>query len=86
MAVLAELCLPFVRPGGRLLAMKSDAEAEAAASKPAIEALGGRLARVEAAPSSARAKGQVVVVDKVAPTPDAYPRRAGVPSRRPLGQ
>ena len=56
------------------------------ASEPAIEALGGRLARVEAAPSSARAQGQVVVVDKVAPTPDAYPRRAGVPSRRPLGQ
>jgi len=35
--------------------------------------------------SSLRARGVVVVVPKLAPTPAAYPRRAGVPARRPLG-
>ncbi len=84
MPVLAELCLPFVAVGGRLLAMKVAAAAEAAAAGPVIEVLGGRLLAISAAPSTARALGEVVVVQKDHPTPAAYPRRPGVPSRRPL--
>lgn len=80
MPALAELCLPFVRVGGRLLAMKAQVEEAAWA----IEALGGGPAEIAAAPSAARLRGVVVVVPKVAPTPDAYPRRPGLPSRRPL--
>ena len=83
MPVLAELCLPFVRVGGRLLAQKTRDEDVGAAGR-AIELLGGGPARVELAPSHARSAGVVVVVEKVAPTPEAYPRRAGVPGRRPL--
>jgi len=83
MPVLAELCLPFVRVGGRLLAQKTRDEDFDAAAR-AIELVGGGLFRVEPAPSTARSAGVVVVVEKVAPTPEAYPRRAGVPSRRPL--
>jgi len=83
MPVLAELCLPFVRVGGRLLAQKTRDEDVGAAAR-AIELLGGGPARVEPAPSRARSAGVVVVVEKVAPTLEAYPRRAGVPSRRPL--
>jgi 16S rRNA (guanine527-N7)-methyltransferase len=83
MPVLAELCLPFVRVGGRLLAQKTRDEDIGAAGR-AIELLGGGHARVEPAPSRSRVAGVVVVVDKLAPTPDAYPRRAGVPARRPL--
>ncbi|MGH7903521.1 MAG: 16S rRNA (guanine(527)-N(7))-methyltransferase RsmG [Candidatus Dormibacteraceae bacterium] len=85
MAVLAELCLPLLRVGGRLLAMKVEAMAEVTAAGPAIRELGGRLLAVAAAPTAARSRGQVVVVAKVAPCPDRYPRRAGVPARRPLG-
>ena len=85
MPALAELCLPFVRVGGRLLAMKAGAEAEVEAALPAIERLGGRLREIAATPSSARERGQVVVVEKVAPTPPELPRRAGVPVKRPLG-
>jgi 16S rRNA (guanine527-N7)-methyltransferase len=82
MPVLAELCLPFVRAGGRLLAMKAQVEE----AREAIAALGGGPAEVLPAPSAARERGVVVVVRKVAPTPDAYPRRPGIPARRPLAR
>ena len=86
MAVLAELCLPLVRVGGRLLAMKAAAQAEVAAALPALEVLGGELAGVFDAPTALRDRGQIVVVRKVSPTPAEFPRRAGVPNRRPLGK
>jgi 16S rRNA (guanine527-N7)-methyltransferase len=80
MPVLAELCLPFVRPGGRLLAMKVEVEPAVGA----ISRLGGGEPLVVPAPSPARERGLVVVVPKLLPTPAAYPRRPGLPSRRPL--
>jgi 16S rRNA (guanine527-N7)-methyltransferase len=83
MAVLVELCLPLVRVGGRLLAQKTESEDLVGATR-AIEALGGSLNSVVAAPSDARSAGTVVIVDKLRSTPPAYPRRAGVPARKPL--
>jgi 16S rRNA (guanine527-N7)-methyltransferase len=83
MPVLAELCLPLVRVGGRLLAQKTESE-DLDGSLGAIDAVGGALKGVAAAPSAARASGTVVIVDKVRPTPPAYPRRPGVPSRKPI--
>jgi 16S rRNA (guanine527-N7)-methyltransferase len=83
MPVLIELCLPLVRVGGRLLAQKTDSEDLEGANR-AMEIMGGRLDRIVAAPSAARSSGTVVIVDKVRPTPPAYPRRAGVPARKPL--
>jgi 16S rRNA (guanine527-N7)-methyltransferase len=83
MPVLAELCLPLVRVGGRLLAQKTDREPLEAAAH-AIEVLGGAPAVVAAAPSAARQGGTVVIVDKVRTTPARYPRRPGVPARKPL--
>ena len=81
MPVLAELCLPFVRVGGRLLAMKSEVEDAARA----IAVLGGGEQSVIPAPSRARHRGVIVVVRKLSPTPAVYPRRPGVPAKRPLG-
>jgi 16S rRNA (guanine527-N7)-methyltransferase len=81
--VLVELCLPLVRVGGRLLAQKTEAEEPARAAR-AIELLGGELSGVLTAPSAARNTGTVVVIDKARPTPTCYPRRSGVPARRPL--
>lgn len=83
MPVLVELCLPLVRVGGRLLAQKTEDE-DLEGANHAIEIMGGRLDRSVAAPSAARSSGTVVIVDKVGPTPPAYPRRAGVPARKPL--
>jgi len=80
---LVELCLPLVRVGGRLLAQKTSGDEVAAAAR-ALEMLGGEVVGVEAAGSSARDRGVVVIVAKVRPTPEAYPRRAGVPAAKPL--
>jgi 16S rRNA (guanine527-N7)-methyltransferase len=83
MRALVELCLPLVRVGGRLLAQKTDREDVLAASR-AIELLGGSLREVLPARSGIREAGTVVIVDKLLPTPPAYPRRPGVPNRKPL--
>jgi 16S rRNA (guanine527-N7)-methyltransferase len=83
MPVLAELCLPLVRVGGRLLAQKTDKE-EVAASGRVIELLGGSLEAVSPAPSAARTTGTVVAISKLRATPPTYPRRPGVPARKPL--
>ncbi len=80
---LVELCLPLVRVGGRLLAQKTEAEDAATAAR-AIDLLGGALSGVQSTPSTARRAGTVVVIDKVRPTPPRYPRRPGVPARKPL--
>lgn len=83
MRILAELCLPFVRVGGRLLAQKTDKEDIDAAAH-ALEVLGGSPPHTFAAPSGARRGGTIVVVSKLRATPDRYPRRPGAPARRPL--
>jgi 16S rRNA (guanine527-N7)-methyltransferase len=83
MPVLAELCLGLVRVGGRLLAQKTGSEDPDAAGH-AIEVMGGARAAVYASPSAARRAGTVVAIDKISPTPAAYPRRPGVPTRKPL--
>lgn len=83
MPVLAELCLPLVKVGGRLLAQKTQTEDAGGAAR-AIELLGGASVSVVAAPSDARRAGTVVIVDKISPTPAEYPRRPGLPSRKPL--
>ena len=81
--VLVELCLPFVAVGGRLLAQKTDKEEVRDAIR-ALELCGGGSPSVVAAPSGARAGGTVVIVPKTAPTPHLYPRRPGLPARKPL--
>ncbi|MDQ6899037.1 MAG: 16S rRNA (guanine(527)-N(7))-methyltransferase RsmG [Candidatus Dormibacteraeota bacterium] len=78
--VLAELCLPFVRVGGRLLALKSRPEPDGGA----VGLLGGGPVTVLPAPSAARSAGVILAVSKVGPTPDEFPRRPGLPNRRPL--
>ena len=83
MPVLAELCLGLVRVGGRLLAQKTNTENVDGAAH-AIEVMGGTPAVVHASPSAARDVGTVVVVEKVRATPAGYPRRSGVPNRKPL--
>ncbi|HVN66807.1 MAG TPA: 16S rRNA (guanine(527)-N(7))-methyltransferase RsmG [Candidatus Sulfotelmatobacter sp.] len=78
--VLAELCLPLVRVGGQFVAWKEvDIAAELAAAGPAIAQLGGRLREVKTHPQRS-----LVFLDKIGPTPAAFPRRTGLAKKRPL--
>ena len=84
--VLSELCLPFVRPGGRFLAMKStECGPELEAARPAIRALGGDVAGAwdYTIPHTA-VTHRVVVIEKTAPTPASYPRRWAKIQKSPL--
>lgn len=84
--VLCELMLPLVRVGGRVLALKGPgASAELEAAQTALETLGGRCLEV----AEARVAGRnwahtLAVLEKTAPTPEKYPRRVGIPEKRPL--
>lgn len=86
-AVLAELCLPLVRIGGFCVAMKGPrGQDELEAARAAIAMLGGEVDGVVslALPEGAGSR-QLIRLGKVSSSPGTYPRRAGVPSRRPLG-
>lgn len=83
---LLELALPFLRIGGVLAAPKgSGARQEVTRAERALGLLGGELLSVTplAVPGAQR-RPWLVLVRKVAPTPEAYPRRPGIPAKRPL--
>ncbi len=84
--VLAEYLLPLVALGGKMLAQKGEsAHAEAVAAEKAIRLLGGELQQIipVLVPGIAEER-YLVVVDKIASTPPGYPRRVGLPARRPI--
>ena len=84
--VLAELTLAFCRVGGVVVAQKGrtvDDEVREAAG--AIGLMGGEIEDVRgAAAPGAPEPRSLVVIRKSAPTPGRYPRRPGMPSKRPL--
>ena len=84
--LLCELCLPYIKVGGRFLAMKSvDSAAEVEESGRAVSKLGGRLLpAVDYAIPGTGVTHRVVAVEKLAPTPAAYPRRWPVMQKKPL--
>ena len=83
LAALLELCAPLLRVGGHALFPKGPAIAEElAAGRRAAPALGVRI--LDAAPLG-ESGTRLVLIEKTAPTPDRYPRRAGIPAREPLG-
>ncbi|HEY8551909.1 MAG TPA: 16S rRNA (guanine(527)-N(7))-methyltransferase RsmG [Thermaerobacter sp.] len=88
LAVVLEYGLPFLDVGGRLWAYKGPrVDEEWDAAERAAMVLGGRLAARHGFQLPAGAGRRVIVeVVKERPTPDGYPRRPGVPTRRPLGR
>jgi 16S rRNA (guanine527-N7)-methyltransferase len=84
--VLAEYLLPLVRVGGSMLAMKGESgPAEAHSAERALRVLGGHLRQLLPVTLPGVAEERyLVVIDKVAATPKGYPRKVGVPAKRPL--
>lgn len=101
--VALELCLPFVRVGGRCVLLVGDPPADVrAATEAASSALGGGVPRwVRSRPGSGADLGAgagggpgdltvdtragcLLVVAKTAPSPQKFPRRTGIPRKRPL--
>ncbi|MCA1666752.1 MAG: 16S rRNA (guanine(527)-N(7))-methyltransferase RsmG [Thermomicrobia bacterium] len=84
--VLLEYCLPFVRPNGFVLALKSgDLTDELRESAAAASALGGTIGPVTPIPVAGLEGHVLIRIDKSGDTPAHYPRRPGIPTKRPLG-
>jgi len=84
--VLSEYCLPFVKVGGYFISQKSKlVENEIENSKDAIRILGGEIVDVKKVEVPfLDAERYLVVIKKVESTPGKYPRRAGMPTKKPL--
>lgn len=84
--VLAEYLLPLVRVGGSMLAMKGESgPAEAHSAEHATKVLGGHIRQLLPVTLPGVVEERyLIVIDKVAATPAAYPRKIGIPAKRPL--
>lgn len=90
--VLSEYCLPFVKVGGTFLALKGpDADREQSAAARGIGVLGGKVAAISAFTLPSEPLGgiepmerRLVRINKVRPTPPAYPRPSAKIAKRPL--
>src|SRR5205085_11901319 len=84
--ILVEYLLPLRRVGGHCLAMKGEsAAAEIGLAENALRLLGGRLVQLTPIELPHVAETHyLVVIEKVAATPHHYPRKPGIPSKKPL--
>jgi 16S rRNA (guanine527-N7)-methyltransferase len=85
--VLVEYLLPLTHVGGWALAMKGEnAQAEVEVAQQGIAMLGGELEQmIPVKLPGIKEERYLVVIKKISPTPDRFPRRVGIPSKRPLG-
>ncbi|SET01201.1 16S rRNA (guanine(527)-N(7))-methyltransferase RsmG [Anaerobranca gottschalkii] len=84
--ILAELCLPFVKVGGYFIAYKGDKwEEEIQQSIKAIEILGGKVEKTYTytLPKISDVRS-IIKIKKVFNTDQKYPRKAGIPNKKPL--
>ena len=87
LSVLAEYCLPLVKKGGRFIALKgSKYKDEIEEARAAVKILGGRIISAGEVKLPGLDDGRAIIkIAKTAPTPRAYPRKAGTPEKQPLG-
>lgn len=84
--VLIEYLIPLVRIGGKCICMKGgNIEQELECSKRALKILGGEIEKIDTfnLPNS-DIKRNIIIVRKVNKTPNTYPRKAGIPTKKPL--
>ncbi|MFC2021845.1 16S rRNA (guanine(527)-N(7))-methyltransferase RsmG [Chloroflexota bacterium] len=83
---LVELTLPFCTIGGSFIAQKKGGvDLEISQATKAINMLGGNLREVKKVDMEEFTdERRLIIIDKVAVTPHQYPRRPGIPAKRPL--
>ena len=86
LSTLAEYMLPFVKVGGRMLAMKGDqGPFEAQQAGQAVSLMGGELEVIKKITLPGVTEDRyLITIRKRATTPEKYPRRVGVPNKKPL--
>jgi 16S rRNA (guanine527-N7)-methyltransferase len=86
LTTLAELMLPFCSIGGEcIIQKKGDITSEIKQAEKAVAIMGGKLRGVKAVELKELDDTRwLVILDKVRPTPDNYPRRPGMPGKRPI--
>lgn len=84
LSTLSEYCLPFVKIGGKFVSYKSgDCADEVDNAKSAIHLLGGKINKIDEFSYSNNSRS-FIVIDKVMNTSNKYPRKAELPSKKPL--
>ena len=86
LATLVELTLPFCTLSGEVIAYKKgDIEEEARQAEKAIALMGGKMKKITnvTIPELAGDR-KLIAIEKITPTPDKYPRRPGMPAKRPV--
>lgn len=81
--VLIEYCLPYVKKGGKFIAMKGPGE-DISCGKKAIELLGGKIADIIEYKLPGGDKRIIAVIEKISETPIKYPRNSAQISKNPL--
>jgi 16S rRNA (guanine527-N7)-methyltransferase len=85
LATLAEYALPFVQLGGIFIAQKGkDVDDEVHRAELAMVTLGGRLREIVPVELPGLERRHLIVIEKISKTSSDYPRRAGIPERKPL--
>ncbi len=83
--VLLEYLLPLVKVGGYILAQKGkNAVGEINEAQNALALLGGKVDEVLPVEIPGLEQRSLVIIKKIAETPEKYPRREGIPGKRPL--
>lgn len=84
MATLSELCLPFVRVGGKFIALKGPkADEELEQAENAIKVLGGKVVKIDRFDLEGNERVNIVV-EKIHETKHKYPRGKNQPKKNPL--
>ncbi|MBQ8415819.1 MAG: 16S rRNA (guanine(527)-N(7))-methyltransferase RsmG [Clostridia bacterium] len=86
--ILCELCIPYLKIGGKLIAMKgAKAQEEAEEAQKGVKILGGTMKSIEnkflRTEDGEEARG-LVVIEKIAETPSKYPRVYSAIAKKPL--
>ncbi len=84
--ILSEFCLPFVKNGGLFISFKGpDIDIELQDAHHAIDALGGKVEAVKSITLPYQNdKRTIIMIRKINNTPERFPRREGIPAKRPL--